>query len=392
MKVVFKAEDLKKAVSRCVKYTNPKGFLSEYNYLCFNGDSLMATDGVVGIIHAIQINFGENRILVPADIFHKAIIALEGQDIEVTIRRGVAIKAGGFKTKFQEIDASGYTSFEVPQEGIKDIPKDFMADIKQIRFSVSSDSNKPEMMGVYFDGSHFYSTDNYRITRFALGEPVEERLLIPNTLLSLIVSEGEPNGYCLEESKGRIWFFYDEFIVFGKLLEGEFPNCGTVFETLGEKINANEMKKVAFDRANVAKALERLSMFKIEAPNRTDLVIQPGVLYLLVAGEGVEAIEKLPAETAHSGLFSVSLNFLKDAVNGTECFFFPDQGLKAPLFFQSQTGLETLLLPLEVGDAETNIILARVGEQMEEADPTECSEPEVEASKTAEASEGSPTT
>ena len=58
LKIVFKAKDLKKSVSRCVKYTNPKGFLSEYSYLCFNGNSLMATDGIVGMVHAIQINFG----------------------------------------------------------------------------------------------------------------------------------------------------------------------------------------------------------------------------------------------------------------------------------------------------------------------------------------------
>jgi hypothetical protein len=119
------------------------------------------------------------------------------------------------------------------------------------------------------------------------------------------------------------------------------------------------------------------------------------VLYLLVTGEGAEGIEKLQVDTEFSGLFSVSLNFLKDAVNGTETFFFPDQTLKAPLFFQSATGLETLLLPLEVGDAETNFILARVGEQMEERteEPTEpgCEEPteaEAKTSETAEASEG----
>ena len=135
------------------------------------------------------------------------------------------------------------------------------------------------------------------------------------------------------------------------------------------------MKKVSFDRSVVLKSLEWLSMYKVEEPNRTDLVIRPGILYLLVAGEGVEGEEELPISTESSGLFSVSLNYLKDAVNGTECFFFPDQKVKDPkvkptLFFQSQTGLETLLLPLEVGDGETNSILARIGEQLEEK-PTE---------------------
>jgi DNA polymerase III sliding clamp (beta) subunit (PCNA family) len=367
LRIVFKAKDLKKSVSRCVKYTNPRGFLSDYNYLCFSGNSIMATDGTVGIIHATPINFGEDKILVPADILYKAILSLKDQEIEMTIGKGVSIKSGGFKTKFQEINASDYPPdgicFDIPVESIKGAPKDFMASIKQVRFSVGTDKNKPALMGIYFDGQYFYSTDNYRVTRLKSLETTEDAFLIPNALLKKVASEGEPSGFCIYQ--GAIWFFYKDLIVFGKLLEGEFPNCKTYFEKYDGMVRNEELRLVKFDRLALKMALNNLSPLRPEAPHRIDVVIRPGVLLLLAAGEGGEAIEKVDCETNGSGIFSVNLNCFEDAINATECFYFPDDE-KSPVYFLSQWGLETLLLPLEIGDVELGGVLERTRKLLEE--------------------------
>lgn len=370
LRIVFKAKDLKKSVSRCVKFTNPKGFLSDYNYLCFSGNSIMATDGTVGIIHATPINFGEDKILVPADILYKAISSLKDQEIEMTIGKGVSIKSGSFKTKFQEINAWGYPpdgiSFDIPVEGIKDTPKDFMASIKEVRFSVGRDRNHPEMKGVYFDGQYFYTTDDYRMTRLKSLETTEDAFLIPDFLLNKLVSEGEPSGFCIHQ--GAIWFFYNDIIAFGKLLETdrEFPNCKTVFEQYDWMVRNKELRLVRFDRPVLKMALNNLAPLRPEPPSyRLDVVVRPRVLLLLVAGEEGEAIEKVECETDASGVFSVNLNFFKDAVNATECFYFSDQEKRA-VYFSSQSGLETLLLPLELGDGESEATLERARRLLEE--------------------------
>ena len=238
-----------------------------------------------------------------------------------------------------------------------------MASIKQVRFSVGSDKNKPGMMGVYFDGEYFYSTDGYRITRFKSPEKIEDELLITDALLKKVGNREKPSGFCI--SQGKIWFFYDNLIAFGKLLEGEFPNCKTLFETVNEMVRNEELRLVKFNRPTLKIALNRLSALRLKPSHRIDAVIRPGVL-LLLAGEGEwKTTEKVKCDTDASGFFSVSLNFFKDAISATECFYFNDQK-KSPIYFLSQSGLETLLPPLEIVDAEPEATLERVRKLLEE--------------------------
>jgi DNA polymerase III sliding clamp (beta) subunit (PCNA family) len=203
------------------------------------------------------------------------------------------------------------------------------------------------MMGIYFDGKYFYSTDAYRMTRLKSLEPTNEKLLIPNALLRKVAIKGEPSNYCIYQ--GKIWFFYDDLIAFGRLLEGEFPNCKTFFERYDGMVRNGELRLVKFNRHTLKLALNRLSALRPEAPYRLDVLVRPGVLLLSVTGEEGEAIEKVECETDASGFFSVSLDCFKDAINVTEYFYFSDQEERV-LYFLSETGLETLLFPLSVGE------------------------------------------
>ena len=363
MKVTIPIDILKNVVSRCIKFTNPKGLVQEFNYFYFTGDSLRATDGFVGIIQVMPVTF-ETDFMVPADLFTKPIQSLT-KDVEIEVKDGnVIVKSGGFKTKFPVVNLNKERvrleppSIEVAKQFPIVLKKDkepsryFMKSLKQVYFSVCKDETKVGYRGVLFKESNgrkwFYSTDNYRSSRFELLEEEsdpfflrKEDWLVPDTLLSLVLEGEEPAAYCLEGEK--IWLYYSDFLVMAKFPTAPFRDVGGFFE------RPPGLEKVQFNSTEVSESLSRLSFFATAYPYRSDVVvIPPDRLIFVVKGGDIEAVEEVSCKTLATGVFPVNVNYFKEAAEKTTEFYFADPSI----YFYSPSGLESVLLMLEAKSAE----------------------------------------
>jgi len=349
--IIFPIEELQSIVSRSFGFSNPSGLVQEFGCFLFRGDSLIASDGFVGIIHALPITF-EQDLLVPAMLFSRPIQSLSG-DVTIRVEEGsVIIQSRGFKSKFPYLDLDkNRLSVAAPDlSEFKFFPKDFMASLNQVYFSVNKDETMVGLRGVKVDGQVFYSTDNFRISKYNYllekNESLED-LMIPDNLLIRILSEGEPDGYCLQGD--RIWFTYEDFLVFGKLPSAPFSDCESIFGSI--KSSLEESNKVGFDSSALSESLTRLSFFATAYPNRIHVLIFPSRMVLVAKNGEVEAVEQVICDTAATGAFSVNLNFFKQAVERSDLFYF---GTK--IYFLStrgfHKGLEIVLMPLEDSSAE----------------------------------------
>lgn len=351
MKVTIPIEFLKNAINRCIKFTSPKGLVQEYSYFYFYGDSLRATDGFTGVVQGGFPSF-DTEIMIPADLFSKPVQSLT-QDVEISLKSGnIFVKSGGFQTKFPVVSLNmDRVRIESPDPThIRHFPEDFIASIRQVYFSVCKDETKVGMRGVYLKNNSLYSTDNYRMAKYPLHVnshsfyELKEEWIIPDILLTQILSEKDPGSYCIDNQK--IWLYYveDNFLVFGKFPTAPFPECESMF-----MIKAwEENERVKFSSSKVVDSLSRLSFFATAYPNRLDVIVLPNKLVFVVSEGEIEAVEEVACETIFTGTFPVNVNYFKEAMERSDRFYVTDHAI----YFYSESGLESILLRLEVKSAE----------------------------------------
>gem|GEM_PF-6924108 len=339
MKKVFPIEALKKIVGRCVRFSNPRGLIQEYGYFYFDGDSLKATDGFVGIIHISPVTF-ETMVAVPSELFSRPIQTLS-QDVELEVSdKNIVVRSGDFKAKFPVIGLdSKKVEINPPDFSmLSKLPSKFMDSLKQVLFSVSKDETKIGMRGILFKDKKFYSTDNYRISRAKFLGDFKEGFFIPDRLLSLVLSEEDPIEYCLEGNK--LWLFYEDFLVFGILPSVPFPECDSLFST-------PPAAKVYFTSSKVLECLDRLSVFVSNFPYRMDVLVYSNSIFFIVhSGGTIEAVEAIECKSEITGVFAANINYFREAAEKSEWFTFN----KNIICFYSKAGLESILLQLEAKD------------------------------------------
>jgi len=283
----------------------------------------------------------EGEFMLPSDLFSKAVSSLS-KDVEVQVLDNhITVKSGRFESKFNipKLDSSKIPFSPPEDSSIEKSPEDFMASLKQVYFSVSKDETKVEMRGIQFKNSFFYSTDNYRISRFATLFSMTKEWTVPDTLLSLILSEGEPEEFCIE--KDKVWFFYPSFLVFGTTFSLPFRDCEKIFNKISGLPTSS---KVEYATTEVEEVLNRLVFFTNAYPYRLDVTVSSNKLLFKVKGSGAEAEEEAACKTELVGVFSVNIQLFVESLSKANAFYFTE-GL---VYFVSSSGLESILSCLDV--------------------------------------------
>lgn len=161
----------------------------------------------------------------------------------------------------------GISSLEFPDvplvEGQKNVtvPNSVLKDmINHTLFAVSQSDSKPAHMGSLFefDGNFLtvVSVDGFRlaIRKEALKSHYEDRFIVPAKTLKEITNLFDDDGVCeITFERKRISFISGDYVVFSRLIEGEFLN----YE---EAVPQKFVTSLEIDRDELCDCLERVSL------------------------------------------------------------------------------------------------------------------------------------
>jgi len=359
---------LRKIIAKCACFSTTHGLIPEYGYLDIRGNSIMATNGIIGIKYHSPITFEED-FLLPAQTF-SSLLSDMAPGVTVKLEKKedhVLLRAGRSKARFPLVDTDFQIPLQVPPEdNFTNLPDGFTTCLKHLAFSVPKDDRvKESLKGINYDGQSFYASDNIKLSRvtptqtFSLNDP----MFIPSQLLEHLIKDN-PLGYYIDirENLDRdLWFNFEKYMIFGSVSDNPFPLGKEIFDkTLSER--ENSVQVIPRDLDSLKKAIKKVAIVSEQYVGRLNLIACNGELILYAqTPAGMEAIEFVPADIKsnmdRAGFVAVNTNFFKEEIEKTNEFFFTE---KFVYFMNSEIGLESILKPLGVEDG------AKVLERMEE--------------------------
>lgn len=208
-----------------------------------------------------------------------------------------------------------------PAEGFYELPDKFLDGLKICLFSAAHESVSPVLSNIHMKSSFIESCDNFRLTRFEMGEDSEDDILIPATAARHLVnttvdSYGEEGG----------WMFFkhekSEMVLATRIYDDEYPDLGA-FLDVGE--DASEVKLPQ----DLPEVLERSGIFASAEDRELDLVdVEVADNWIKVKSENDRGWiqEKIRAKTKGADLyFSVNPSILRDILKITDTALMTDK-------------------------------------------------------------------
>lgn len=201
------------------------------SHFCFTDDQVIAFNGIQGI----TIDY-ENDLAcaLPGELLMKLLGSYSSEKIAIKKKKGeISIKAGKSNAKLASLSEDDYI-FEEPDvsDGIQfSLTEDFLTGLRRSLISVSTNSLQRSQYGITLisdkKGAHMYSTDNLRISKYSLEEPVHKKakikVLLPQVFCELLLSiskECDISGCDIVIGEDFISAFFEEegTTVYSKLL------------------------------------------------------------------------------------------------------------------------------------------------------------------------------
>lgn len=291
MKFTFDRDSMMKEISisqEIITNKSPISILS--NILLIAKDNTLtikASDTSVNFITNIPVDIlEEGSTTIFCDKFSNILSSLpsgeiefEQQDIKVTI------KPVSKKVKFQLKSIASEKFAEIPEAN--DVPffempsKDFKEMIQHTIFSVSDDTNRYFMTGVYFtkkDGKFvMVSTDARRLSYAEkdFGNGIDfESSIVPTKILRCILKNAPEEGNIQLSIVDKLIFVrFGSYEFSSKLLEGQFPNYQKV-------IPEHQNFSFGVNKSDLEAALRRIEIMIDKKVNRVLFKVTPGALIL----------------------------------------------------------------------------------------------------------------
>ena len=230
--MIFKKEELLPCLEKLKPFISKKDSIPILHNISFTGDNITAFNGSVGSL----ISFDTKGIncLFPFDKFY-IFIKGASSEIKIKIVNDVAFLTSGKKSsEIPILDCKDFPSFqEFIDLDFETIEDNFITAIKNI-FAFSSKKSISEVLtGVSINKGECFATDGMRIAKHSLQENKylsDKNFIIIPEFCKRIVNLKAIDGIFIDETK--IVLLEDDTLIFGNLMEGEFPNISKYFENI----------------------------------------------------------------------------------------------------------------------------------------------------------------
>ena len=139
---------------------------------------------------------GLNCSIKAADTM-KVIDKMKGEEISFKQKDNVVtINDGNTKLKMRTLDGdeeirSRLESMELESAEWQDLPSDFMEGIRLCYYSAAQDTSIPELSSIMFDDDCLWASDNVRVSRYALSNPISAQLALPLSSIKMLMRLSE---------------------------------------------------------------------------------------------------------------------------------------------------------------------------------------------------------
>lgn len=250
-----------------------------------NSLTIKASDTAVNFITKIPVDIiEEGSTTIYCDKFMSILSSSPSGEIEFSQEDiKVVIKPTTKKIKFQLKSIASEKFADIPESN--NIPffevyaKDLKQMIQQTIFSVSEDSNRFFMTGVYFTKKDekfvMVSTDSRRLS-YSEKEIASEMnfpsAIVPTKILRCILKNASDEGNILLAIVDNLIFVkFGNYEFSSKLIDGQFPNYQKV-------IPENQLHKFQVNRDDLEAALKRIEIMIDKKVGRIVFKIAPGTL------------------------------------------------------------------------------------------------------------------
>ncbi len=315
-------------VSRAVPQKSPLTALEGVKlYLNRNTLELTGYDLELGIqtkIDVVSEDIGE--CILNSKLFGEIIRKMPSEKIEIEIDEKLTTTIRGFNTEYKilAMPADEYPSipdydtgdnFTIPQPMLKNM-------INQTIFAVAVVDNKPILMGELFDildyNFNLVAIDGYRLA--VRSEKIESdnhyHFVVKAKALSEVsklLKDDEEEKVTMHVSKKHITFEIGKYMLFSRLLEGDFHNYKG-------SIPANHNTEIVINTREFISTLERCMLLineKSKAPVRC--IFKDGKVKLSCSTALGKFVDEMEADTAGPSVeIGFNCRYLLDALKATE--------------------------------------------------------------------------
>lgn len=234
-----------------------KELIAQSSSFVFKNDRIYSYNDEVAVSYPMGVGF---EGAVPAKEFLSLITKVKAAEIALTVNKGELILVGSKAKAGLRLDENIILPLEdigMPEEWIE-LPEIFNKAVSFCLFSASKDDSKAILQNIHIKGQFVESCDNYRLTRYNMGDSLDDELLIPAEAAKDIVSH-KPTEYAITE--GWLHFRNDEDVTFScRKFEAEYPDFTPYLKCEGEEIVFPSTLPEIMDRADVLSDGARVSI------------------------------------------------------------------------------------------------------------------------------------
>jgi DNA polymerase-3 subunit beta len=324
MKIKVLKENLVQNLALASRFTNSGSQSSLWSSILIQVKGkeihLSAHDGSKGVKLRLPGKIEEEgSVVVQAKIFLELVQGLPLGAVELSVNsEGLMVRAG--RVRAQLAVSSGEVLGEElggVNEGV-DLGEVEIVELdkvwSRVQYAVSRDEARPVLTGVLWEigRGRMVATDGFRLSVIKKVMKVKDvkltvdSMLIPASLIQELIKVAQERNVDLvklrwEEKSGRLWFWADDLLIMGKVIEGEYPNYRAI-------LPKDYAQKIRVDRQMLLDAVKAVSIFARESAN-------------IVKLQGEEARILLTANSPQLGSGEVEVEVLNSFVSVVETAF-----------------------------------------------------------------------
>jgi len=315
------------------------GLVQILQCFCFRKGFVSTFNGQAGTITALEL--GGMDFCIAEDKFYRLVSAMP-ETIQLSLGENgkLTVKSGSNKTDLNTIATRAFPDF-LPKEILQySFAPNFIEGLKRVAFSISSNATKANLMGAGVNGSHIYSADGLRISRFKIAAPVPCPLTIPADAVNHLIKLGQPEQLFHTKSQIGAWYPNHRTHYVVACIAHEFPYAAAdhAYQKIAGNIAADFPPEFSY-------ALQRVALLCAEESSEVLIENTNDGLIISTASEEGSGREVLGWAYKEPFKFAANPKLLRQAFESSNKVDLTNvvKGDKRMLLFKSDDGFEHLL-------------------------------------------------